>query len=127
MRLLMLAAGIFGLAGVAAHAAAAHAFQGAGQAEQLRSLTSAAHMLTIHAPALLALAALSEKRPSAARIAGWAFIAGLMLFAGPLVYFAATGRHTAGFLAPLGGALLMAGWIALAVCAARGLIFGTRP
>lgn len=126
MRPFVLAAGIFGFAGVAAYAAAAHAFQALGQAEQLRSLTSAANMLTIHAPALLALAALSHELPRAARIAGWSFIVGLIAFAGPLLYFAAAGQRIAGFLAPFGGALLMAGWIALAVCAVRGLIFDRR-
>lgn len=126
MRLLVFAAGIFGFAGVAAYAAAAHAFQAPGEGEQLRSLTAAANMMTIHAPALLAIAALAEKLPLAARLTGAAFILGLLAFAGPLLAFAATGHRVLSLLAPVGGALLMAGWIALAVCAATGWIFPRR-
>jgi uncharacterized membrane protein YgdD (TMEM256/DUF423 family) len=49
-----------------------------------------------------------------ARIAAWLFLAGSLLFSGSLYLIAATGVRTWGAVAPVGGALLIAAWAALA-------------
>ena len=48
--------------------------------------------------------------------AGWAFLAGLVLFCGAVWSVALTGRSL-GPVAPTGGLLLMLGWLLLAVSA----------
>lgn len=112
------AAGLTGAAGVALAAAAAHKIDSP-------ALATAATMMMIHAAAatsLLAIAAAFQARV-------WAYISALMLFA--VVLFAGTiSSHTAGFLAvpgflaPIGGSLLIASWIAVAVTAAMGVARG---
>ncbi|MFQ5764210.1 MAG: DUF423 domain-containing protein [Rhodospirillales bacterium] len=59
------------------------------------------------------------KRARWARVAGWCFATGIVLFSGSLYGFAATGAMPVPGAAPLGGVLLMAGWAALAVAAVR--------
>ena len=49
-----------------------------------------------------------------AQVAAWLFLAGSLLFSGSLYLIAATGVRTWGAVAPVGGALLMTAWGALA-------------
>jgi uncharacterized membrane protein YgdD (TMEM256/DUF423 family) len=53
------------------------------------------------------------------RFAGWAFVAGTLLFSGSLYALALTGVTKLGAVTPLGGVGFIAGWIALAVAAVR--------
>lgn len=102
-----------GLLGVAASAASAHV-SGAD------SLKTAAQFLLFHAPALLALAALSATgtthRP-VTRLAGAGLVLGLTLFAGDLALRALHGTALFPMAAPIGGVLLMGGWLLIAVAA----------
>ncbi len=102
-----------GLAGLALSAMAAHAAGGP-------NLDTAARFLLVHAPVLLAAAALAHTgavNPSLGRIAGWLMVLGLALFCGDLVMRAL--RETPLFprAAPIGGFLLMGGWGLLALAA----------
>jgi len=78
--------------------------------------------LQVHALALLAAGSLIERWP-ARRALHWAaggFAAGCFFFSGSLALLALTGWNWLGALAPVGGALWIAAWIALAVgCAQR--------
>ena len=56
---------------------------------------------------------------SAARLACALFLAGIVLFSGPLYLLALTGARAFGFVAPFGGVAFLAGWAALAWSAAR--------
>lgn len=100
------AGGLFGAAGVALSAYAAHA--AAGDARQ--RLFTAAAMLLAHGVLLAGYA------PSAGRVgllARAAVVAGVVLFAGSLV-----GAHAFGWptrLAPAGGSLLILGWLLVAI------------
>jgi uncharacterized membrane protein YgdD (TMEM256/DUF423 family) len=49
--------------------------------------------------------------------AGWTFLAGIVLFSGSLSLLSVTGRTRFGLITPLGGALLLAGWLCLALAA----------
>jgi uncharacterized membrane protein YgdD (TMEM256/DUF423 family) len=49
--------------------------------------------------------------------AGWAFIAGTVLFSGSLYALALTGIRPLGAITPFGGVAFLAGWIMLAVAA----------
>ncbi len=96
-----------GLLGVAGSAAAAHV-PGAD------SLKIAAQFLLFHAPALLALMALSAAglvRAPLARIAALLLAAGLSLFCGDLALRALAGHALFPMAAPSGGFALMGGWL----------------
>lgn len=49
--------------------------------------------------------------------AGWMFVAGSLLFSGSLYVMGATGAKWLGAITPLGGVLMIAAWVALAVAA----------
>lgn len=106
-RLLVLAGGLAGAAGVALSAAAAHrggAFTG-----------TAASFLLMHAPVFLAIGLAGGNR--CLRIAGLVLLAGLVLFSGDLLARDFLGSRLFPMSAPIGGTLLIAGWLAIAVSA----------
>ncbi len=117
-RLWIFAAGASGAAAVAMGAAGRHLL--AGDAYRQDLATTAAHYGLAHAIALLGVAALSMLRgaPRASRRAlagaGWCFTAGLVLFPGGLYLRAAGLLPGTAPAIPIGGSLLIAGWLALA-------------
>jgi uncharacterized membrane protein YgdD (TMEM256/DUF423 family) len=52
-------------------------------------------------------------------ISGWLFIAGTILFQGNLYLISLTGLRTFSFLTPIGGLLLMSGWLSFALFALK--------
>jgi uncharacterized membrane protein YgdD (TMEM256/DUF423 family) len=74
-----------------------------------------------HALALLIVAALSARSDFACGSAAWLFVIGIALFSGSLyaMTFLGEGWRKLGMVTPLGGLALIAGWLALAVAAAR--------
>jgi len=52
--------------------------------------------------------------------AGWAFIAGIVIFSGSLYVMTLTGLRWLGAVTPLGGLAFIAGWLLLAAAALRG-------
>lgn len=50
-------------------------------------------------------------------IAGWPFVAGIVLFSGGLYALALSGNRRWGAVAPLGGTCLVLGWLSLALAA----------
>jgi uncharacterized membrane protein YgdD (TMEM256/DUF423 family) len=114
-RALVLVAGLCGAAGVALSAAAAH---GAGA-----FTGTAASFLIMHAPAFLAVG-LASRGPD--RLLGAAcliLLAGLALFCGDLICRDYLGTRLFPFAAPIGGTLLIAGWLAIG---AAGLLSRQR-
>ncbi len=107
--ILAVSAGLFGAAGVAAAAAAAHI---AGDA----SLHTAADFLLFHAATLLALTTTVSLRPHRGLVAAGSLIAvGTILFSGDLALRVLAGLRLWPMAAPTGGTLLIAGWLAIAV------------
>lgn len=109
---------------VAAGAFGAHALRGRLAPRLLEVFETAARYQMYHALALLAVAWLVDRaagtpseRP--ATIAGWAFVAGTVLFAGSLYLMAFTGIGVLGAITPLGGVGFLVGWVSLALAAAR--------
>lgn len=106
-RLLILAAGLAGAAGVALSALAAHkggAFTG-----------TAANFLLMHAPIFLAAGLLGAGR--ALRAACLILLAGLVIFCGDLLMRDLAGTRLFAFAAPAGGTLLILGWLGIALSA----------
>jgi uncharacterized membrane protein YgdD (TMEM256/DUF423 family) len=106
--------GLFGAAGIAAYAAAAHSTEG--------HVATIAPILFIHAPAFLALSILA-KISRAASFGGLVLILGLVLFIGDLLSRDYAGNRLFAFAAPLGGSLLILGWLVVAATAFRALDF----
>jgi len=69
-----------------------------------------------HALALVGAGLFLMQRPDAAAIAvaGWLFLAGVVLFSGSLYVLASTGMRGFGAVTPFGGLAFLAGWAAFA-------------
>lgn len=125
-------AGLNGLMAVLAGAWAAHGSGIPLIADGAALVESGSRIQMWHALALLGTAVAYEHLPPATarsarfsglrillRLAGIAFIIGIAGFSGGL-YASAAGSAISG-LAPIGGAVLMAGWLLLALCGLTGL------
>lgn len=98
---------------VALAAARAHLFAPRLGPAELALLDSALAIQAMHALALLAVGLLLARWTDAAlRFAGLAFMAGTLLFCGAVLLRALAGVSL-GPVAPLGGSLLIGGWLAL--------------
>ena len=104
-----------GLLTVAMAAVAAHAVADTTAREVLRS---GVQMQGWHALALLFCGLWAPRGGRLADAAGAAFTAGLLLFCGAVDTLALTGTSL-GMLAPIGGTLLMLGWLLLLLSAWR--------
>ena len=106
-RILVFAGGLCGAAGVALSAAAAHrggAFTG-----------TAASFLLMHAPVFLAVGLIGGNR--VLRAGAFMLLAGLIVFSGDLLARDFLASRLFPMAAPVGGTLLLAGWLALAASA----------
>ena len=90
---------------VAAGAFGAHALRARVEPRLLEVFETGARYQMYHALALFA--------------AGWCFVAGTVLFSGSLYAMTFTGIRALGAITPLGGVAFIAGWVCLAVAAAR--------
>ncbi|HMD59478.1 MAG TPA: DUF423 domain-containing protein, partial [Steroidobacteraceae bacterium] len=95
-------------------ALAAHALKASLPTEQLAVLHTAVLYQFVHSLGLLAIGLLLIHFDSAAaRAAGWLVTAGIILFCGSL-YLLAAGWQGIGLATPLGGLLLILGWLVFA-------------
>lgn len=116
-RVILLIGALLGATGVMAGAFGAHGLRASLSAEALGWWQTAAQYQLLHAVALIAIAALPWPGK------GWlaAFIAvGTVMFAATLYVMALTGFRWLGAVTPIGGALMIAGWLLLAFRAWRG-------
>jgi uncharacterized membrane protein YgdD (TMEM256/DUF423 family) len=112
--LFLVAGGLVGFAGVGLSARASHGGDGP-------QLVIAAQFLMFHAPVFVALAAVAAQRavPAFLGASVGLLMAGLALFCGDLAMRATRAQSLFPFAAPLGGTLLMAGWLTLIVTGVR--------
>lgn len=71
-----------------------------------------------HALGLLALGIASAQQPVVRRshqVAAWCFVVGIALFSGSLYVLVLTGQRWLGAITPLGGTLMIVGWMAFAI------------
>jgi len=116
---LAIAAALGGFA-VAAGAVAAHALEKQLSARALEIFETAVRYQMYHALALLFVALLLSQAvvlQPAAITAGWAFIAGIILFSGSLYALSFSGIRWLGAITPLGGIAFLVGWGCLAIAA----------
>lgn len=84
----------------------------------LHDFRTGAEYQMYHGLGLLALGLWCQRRPSsAANVAGWCFVAGVVLFSGSLYILTLTGVTKWGMVTPIGGVLFLIGWAAFAVAA----------
>ena len=110
MNWLGLFAALSGALAVVAGAFGAHGAE--GRAAEL--LKTGAQYQLVHAVAALVALQLGARGPA------WCFVAGAALFAGSLYALADNGPKWLGPFTPLGGALMIGGWLWLAWAVARG-------
>jgi len=109
MNWLVIAAALSGALAVGAGAFGAHGASGQAQAW----LKTGGEYQLIHAVAALVAAQIGARGP------GWLFVAGAFVFAGTLYLMALGLPRWLGAVTPIGGVLLIAGWLWLAWSAAR--------
>ena len=98
-----------------AGAFAAHGLKATLDPEMLAIWETGARYQLIHALALLGLASLGTRSGRAGRLAGLAFCCGILIFSGSLYVLALSGLRWLGAITPLGGLLLILGWLLLAL------------
>ena len=109
---IVLAAGSGALA-VAAGAFGAHALRGEVDAQLVSTWTTAAHYHLLHSAVLLALGLFAVSTQRSVTLPATLFALGILLFSGSLYALVLTQQSWPGPLTPIGGLLLVAGWLAL--------------
>jgi uncharacterized membrane protein YgdD (TMEM256/DUF423 family) len=108
---------------VAAGAFGAHALKARLSPDLLAVFETGARYQMYHALGLAAAAWAASRGAgghAAAAWAGWLFVVGTVLFSGSLYALALSGVRVLGAVTPFGGVAFLAGWVALALAAARG-------
>ena len=106
-------AAICGALAVMAGAFGAHGLKGRLTAEQLASWSTASQYHLLHSGVLLALALFALQSGREIRLPGSLFLAGTALFSGSIYLLLLTEQKWLGPVTPLGGLLLIAGWVSL--------------
>lgn len=109
MNVLAILAALCGALAVGAGAFGAHAASG----DAAKWLTTGAHYQMLHAVAALVALRMEARGPA------WLFVAGGLIFAGTLYLMALGAPRWFGAITPIGGVLLIGGWLWLAWSAAR--------
>ena len=102
---------------VAAGAFGAHALRDLVPPERLAVWETASRYQMYHALGLLLtgyLALSGQKTAGPARLSGWLFVAGTVLFSGSLYALTLSGVTILGAITPLGGVAFLIGWLVLA-------------
>jgi uncharacterized membrane protein YgdD (TMEM256/DUF423 family) len=115
-RTMLSAAGLFGALAVAAGAFGAHALRARLTPDDLAIFETGARYHLIHAAVLfgIALALAQWPQDRGLAIGGWLIGTGTIVFSGSLYVLVLTGQRWLGAVTPLGGLLLIAGWLAVA-------------
>ena len=111
MAALGVVAGAFG-----AHWLEAQTLAGLKTARQVEAFKTAAHYQLIHAIGLIVLG-LFRPESRAGRMAGYNFVAGIILFSGSIYLWVLAGAAEVVRIVPAGGLAFIVGWCALAVAA----------
>ena len=120
-RLFVMMGALSGAIGVGAGAFGAHALRARLEPRSLEVFETGARYQMYHAIALLAVAWVASRWPgSLSTASGWLFVAGTVLFSGSLYAMALTGVRVVGAITPIGGVCFIAGWVCLALAAAKG-------
>jgi uncharacterized membrane protein YgdD (TMEM256/DUF423 family) len=120
MRMWFFLAAILGGSGVMLAAFGQHALSGRLEPRMLAAFSTGAQYQLTHALAI-GLAALAGRGAAQkwAERAALLFFIGILLFSGSLYGLALSGTRAFGFITPVGGLALIAGWMVLALAALK--------
>lgn len=105
---------LFGLLGVAAGAFGAHLLKSRLSSDFLNIFEVGVRYQMYHALALVVLAVILGLFPSNWFVfAGWFFVVGVVIFSGSLYALVLSGIKLWGAVTPIGGVLLLMGWLSL--------------
>ena len=114
----LLGAGLNGALGVAMGAWAGHGLEGALPQQSIEWIKTGSSYQLWHAAALLGLAAIAAVHSTRLfALAGWGFCAGALIFAGSLYLYALSGLGSVAAIVPVGGLLMIGGWVAVILAA----------
>lgn len=119
-RLFLAISSVLGGLAVATGAFASHGLKNQLPERMLEIFETGVRYQMYHALALLGVALLLSRAEAQSiwlTAAGWAFIAGVVLFSGSLYALSLSGIKWLGAVAPLGGVALIAGWGCVAIAA----------
>jgi uncharacterized membrane protein YgdD (TMEM256/DUF423 family) len=105
-------------------------YDGDDLTRRLDIFRTAVHYQMLHAIGLVVVGlALAQRASAWWRLAAWAFLFGVLLFSGLLkaLTFAGPQWNWLGGVVPIGGVLMIAGWIALAIGAAHNAPLDRGP
>jgi uncharacterized membrane protein YgdD (TMEM256/DUF423 family) len=119
-RTFLLIAAVFGFLGVMLGAFGAHALKNRLSPEMMAIFETGVRYQMYHVLALLVVAAAIGHIGNARLLtmAGWSFIAGIVIFSGSLYALALTSTGILGAITPIGGLAFLVGWACLAFFAA---------
>ena len=122
-KLSILLGAALGALGVMIGAFGAHGFKALLEHHQrLSTFETAVKYHFFHALALILLGIIMDKYPSTILgISMWSFHAGILFFSGSLYILSLSGNAIWGAIAPIGGILLVIGWVMLFWGVAKGL------
>jgi uncharacterized membrane protein YgdD (TMEM256/DUF423 family) len=121
VRLFFALGSVFAGLAVGLGAFGAHGLQNILSAEDLETFEVGVRYHMYHALALFVVAwAGTQWESSSVAIAGWLFVAGVVLFSGSLYMLVLTGPRWLGAITPIGGVAFLAGWAVLAWTALKG-------
>lgn len=119
---LLILGAFMGLMSVAMGAFGAHALKNRLGQEMLSVFEVGARYQMYHALAIFLAVWVSTLAPGVfAPLSGWLFAAGITIFSGSLYALALTGVRLFGAITPIGGVLLLIGWLCLGIAAWRML------
>jgi len=115
-RTFLLIGAVLGFVGVALGAFGAHGLRGRLSPEMLAVFDTGVRYQMYHVFAVLVVAAAIGHIGNARllAVAGWLFVAGIVLFSGSLYALALTGIGLLGAITPIGGLFFLIGWGCLA-------------
>ncbi len=110
--------GVFAMLSVAMGAFGAHALRDRVDERALEVWQTASSYQMSHGLGLIAVAwVLSQTQSTAAVVAGWFMVGGVIVFSGSLYALVLLGIKWLGAITPIGGVALIVGWIALIIAA----------
>ncbi|MEW8028201.1 MAG: DUF423 domain-containing protein [Candidatus Thiodiazotropha sp.] len=119
-RTFLVLAAVSGMLLVILGAFGAHALEASLPADHMIWWQKAVHYQGLHTLALFGVGLFALHYPSRALgIAGWLFLAGILLFSGSLYSLALTGVRGLGMVTPLGGTAFIIGWFSLVLAVWR--------
>ncbi len=106
-------AAVSGMLAVVAGTFGAHGLKSRLTPDQLESWATAAHYQLLHSAVLLALGLFAAYSGNSVKLPASLFSAGMLLFSGSIYLLLLTDMRWLGPVTPIGGLLLILGWLSL--------------